>query len=127
LWKEEHLRKTIAPLGEEVTTCSIDLRVGGAYHYVFVTDEGTECSLRGTFQIDRPNQTVQTWVYEGWPAVEDVESMDLHEAAGTTTLTSTLWLHDEPGRNHMTKYDGIEANFEIMAKYVQSLTGNAAV
>ena len=29
LTKPEHVRKTIAPYGEEVKVCSIDLRVGG--------------------------------------------------------------------------------------------------
>jgi uncharacterized protein YndB with AHSA1/START domain len=43
------VRKTIAPYGEEVKTCSIDLRVGGDYHFVFVTDDGREMSFRGTF------------------------------------------------------------------------------
>ena len=47
--KPEHVRKTFAPFGEEVTVCSIDLRVGGDYHFVMVTDDGTECSFRGSF------------------------------------------------------------------------------
>jgi uncharacterized protein YndB with AHSA1/START domain len=44
LTKPEHVRKTIAPYGEEVKVCSIDLRVGGNYHVVFVTDDGSEMS-----------------------------------------------------------------------------------
>ena len=44
--KPEHVRKTIAPFDEQVTECSIDLRVGGSYHFVFVTGDGTECSFR---------------------------------------------------------------------------------
>jgi len=39
--KPEHVRKTFAPFGEKVTVCSIDLRVGGNYHVVMVTDDGT--------------------------------------------------------------------------------------
>ena len=31
LTKPEHVRKTFAPYGEQVTVCSIDLRVGGNY------------------------------------------------------------------------------------------------
>ena len=42
-------KKTFAPFGEEVAVCSIDLRVGGDYHFVMVTDDGTECSFRGSF------------------------------------------------------------------------------
>jgi uncharacterized protein YndB with AHSA1/START domain len=46
--KPEHARNTIAPYGEEVKVCSIDLRVGGDYRFVFVTDDGIECAFRGT-------------------------------------------------------------------------------
>jgi hypothetical protein len=42
--KPEQVRKTIAPYGEQVTVCSIDLRVGGNYHFVFVPT--TEPSAR---------------------------------------------------------------------------------
>ncbi|HET7629550.1 MAG TPA: SRPBCC domain-containing protein, partial [Bacillales bacterium] len=86
--KTEHVIKTIAPFNEEVKVCSIDLRVGGNYHYVFVPEDGTECSFRGTFlEVERPNRTAQTWVFDGWPDVEAVESIDLHETDGVTTMT----------------------------------------
>ena len=89
--KPEHVRKTIAPYGEEVKECSIDLRVGGNYHFVFVTDDGTECSFRGTFlEVEPPTRTVETWLFEGWPDAEAVESVDLQEANGVTKLTWKL-------------------------------------
>ena len=69
-------RKNFAPFGEEVTVCSIDLRVGGNYHFVFVTDDGTEMSFRGTYlEVEPPTRTVGTWLYDGWPDAEAVESM----------------------------------------------------
>jgi len=120
--KPEHVRKTIAPYGEEVTVCSIDLRVGGNYHFVFVTDDGTECSFRGTYlEVKPPNRTVQTWQFDGWPGVEAVESIDLSETDGVTKLTSRLAFRDKAGRDHMTKYDGVEANFDNVASYLRSL------
>ena len=52
----------------ELTECSIDLRVGGSYHIVFVTDDGNECSFRGTYsEVEPPTRTVATWLFEGWP------------------------------------------------------------
>ena len=78
LWKPEHMRNTIAPYGEEVTLLEVDLRVGGDYHYVFVTDDGYECSFRGTFlEVEPPTRSVQTWIFDGWPGVEAVETMEL--------------------------------------------------
>ena len=38
--------------------------------------------------------------------------MDLHEADGMTTLTYSLAFRDKAGRDHMTKYDGLLANFD---------------
>ncbi len=120
--KPEHVRNHIAPFGEKVTVCSIDLRVGGNYHYVFVTDDGYECSFRGTYlEIEPPSRTVETWLFDGWPDAEAVETMDLREADGVTTLTWTLAFRDKAGRDRMTKFDGIEANFDNVDDYLRSL------
>jgi uncharacterized protein YndB with AHSA1/START domain len=122
--KPEHVRNTIAPFGENVTVCSIDLRVGGNYHFVFVTDDGTECSFRGTYlEVEPPTRTVETWLFDGWPGVEAVESMDLHETDGVTKLTHRLAFRDKAGRDHMTKFDGLEANFDNVEDYLRSLLG----
>jgi uncharacterized protein YndB with AHSA1/START domain len=120
--KPEHVRKTFAPFGEEVTVCSIDLRVGGNYHYVMVTDDGTECSFRGTYlEVEPPTRTVQTWLFDGWLHAEAVESMDLRETDGVTKLTHRLAFRDKTGRDHMTKYDGLEAQFDNVEDYLRSL------
>jgi len=120
----EHVRKTFAPFGEKVTVCDIDLRVGGHYHYVMVTDDGIECSFRGTYlEIEPPTRIVETWLFEGWPEAEAVETMDLRETDGVTTLTWTLAFRDQAGRDHMTKFDGIEANFDNVETYLRSIQG----
>jgi uncharacterized protein YndB with AHSA1/START domain len=122
LTKPEHVRKTIAPYGEEVTVCSIDLRPGGNYHFVFVTGDGRQMSFRGTFlEVEPPTRTVETWLFDGWPGVEAVESIDLHEADGVTKLTHRLAFRDKAGRDHMTKTDGLEANYDNVEDYLGSL------
>jgi uncharacterized protein YndB with AHSA1/START domain len=124
LTKLEHVRKHVAPFGEEVTVCSIDLRVGGNYHFVFVTDDGTECSFRGTYlEVEPPTRTVQTWLFEGWPDAEAVESMDLQEANGVTKLTWRLAFRDRAGRDHMTNFDGLLANLDNLEDLLRSLLG----
>jgi len=120
--KPEHLIKTLAPYGEEVTVCEVDLRVGGNYHFVFVTDDGTEMSFRGTFlEVEPPTRTVETWLYEGWPDAEAVETVELHETDGVTKLTHRLAFRDKAGRDHMTKFDGLEANFDNVEDHLKSL------
>ena len=122
LTKPEHVRKWFAPYEEQVTVCSIDLRVGGDYHIVMVTGDGTECSFRGTYlQIEPPTRTVETWLFEGWPDAEALESTELHETDGVTKLTQTLAFRDKAGRDHMTSTDGLQASFDNVEDYLTSL------
>jgi uncharacterized protein YndB with AHSA1/START domain len=123
----EHVRKTFAPFGEDMAVCSIDLRVGGSYHFAMVTEDGTEMSFRGTYlEVEPPTRSVQTWLFDGWPDAEAVETMDLHETGGVTTLTWSLAFRDKAGRDHMTKYDGIEASFDNVEDYLRSLLDGQA-
>ena len=127
LTKPEHVRKWFAPFECEVTECSIDLRVGGNYHVVFVTEAGAECSFRGTYlEIEPPTRTVQTWLFEGWPDADAVESVDLHETDGVTKLTIRLAFRDQAGRDHMTKSDGQEDSYNKMEDYLRSLLDQTA-
>jgi len=120
--KPEHVRKHFAPFEEEVTVCSIDLRVGGDYHIVMVTKEGVECSFRGTYlEVAPPTRTVETWIFDGWPGVEAIETMDLQEVGGVTKLTYTMVFPDQAGRDHMSKYDGLLSSFDNVEDYVRSL------
>src|SRR5207249_6260061 len=57
----------------EVTSVEVDLRVGGRWRYVMVTNEGFEVAFHGTFREIVPNERiVSTELYEGVPgATED--------------------------------------------------------
>ena len=122
LTKPEHVTRWFAPFTCAVTECSIDLRVGGDYHIVFVTEDGVECSFRGTYlEIERPTRIVDTWLFEGWPEADAVESVDLLEAHGVTKLTMTLAFRDRAGRDHMNTHDGQEDSFDKMEDYLRSL------
>ena len=122
LTKPEHVRNWFAPFTDRVTKCSIDLRVGGNYHIVFVTEDGTECSFRGTYlEVEAPIRTVATWLFEGWPDADAVESVDLHETDGVTKLTMKLAFRDRAGRDHMINSDGQEDSFNKLEDYLRSL------
>jgi uncharacterized protein YndB with AHSA1/START domain len=76
----------------EVTTCEIDLRVGGRWRYVMVTPDGTEVGFRGEFREIVPNERiVSTEVFEGMPEGMPEEAalntLTLAERDGRTTLT----------------------------------------
>lgn len=122
LTKPEHVRNWFAPFDDQVAECSIDLRVGGDYHIVFVTPDGRECSFRGTYlEIEPPTRIVDTWLFEGWPDAWADETVELREAEGVTTLTTRLAFRDAAGRAHMTKGDGQEDSFNKMEDYLRSL------
>ena len=75
------------------TTADIDLRVGGKWRWVMVTDSGFEVAFHGEYKEVVPNERlVYTEVYEGAPLAEDGE-----EAA-----INTLTLREENGRTFAT-------------------------
>lgn len=122
--ESSHVRQTIAPYGERVDVCEIDLRVGGLYHFVFTPEGGEPCSFRGEFVVvDPPNEVVATWIFDGWPGVTAVESKRFVESNGVTTLHYELTFPDAASRARM-RGDGLEANYLNLERYVASLTAN---
>ena len=75
----------------EVTSVEIDLRVGGRWRYVMVTDDGFEVAFNGEYREIVPNERiVTTEVYEGAPEVTAEPPLNIitfTEVDGRTTLT----------------------------------------
>jgi uncharacterized protein YndB with AHSA1/START domain len=76
----------------EVTIAQIDLRVGGKWRYVMVTDDGFEVAFHGEYHEIVPNELlVSTEVYEGAPQGEaeqgTLNTATFTEVDGRTTLT----------------------------------------
>ncbi|TMB55477.1 MAG: hypothetical protein E6J47_06695 [Chloroflexi bacterium] len=72
-------------------------------------------------EVGRPTRTVETWLFEGWPDAEAVETVELHEANGVTKVTMNMAFRDKAGRDHMTKSDGQEDSFDKMEDLLRSL------
>ena len=75
-----------------VTICDVDLRVGGTWRWVMVTDDGREVAFHGTYREIVPNERlVYTELFE-MPGLTDddatVNTVTLEERDGQTTLTS---------------------------------------
>ena len=75
----------------EMTTCEMDLRVGGRWRYVMVAEGGFEVAFHGEYREIVPNERiVTTQVYELPGAPEDegvLYIVTFTETAGRTTLT----------------------------------------
>ena len=122
--KPEHVRRWFAPRGCEMKECTIDLSVGGNYHQMFVTDHGAECSFRGTYmEVEPPTRTVATWVFEGPPRQEAVETVELREAHGVTTLTVRSTYQDQASRDKavLGGFDGVGESFDQLEDVLRSL------
>jgi uncharacterized protein YndB with AHSA1/START domain len=89
---------------------------------VTVTPDGTECSFRGTYlELERPTRIVGTWLFDGWPDAEALETTELQETDGVTKMTVRLAFRDQAGRDHMTRFDGQESSWDKMDDYMRSL------
>jgi uncharacterized protein YndB with AHSA1/START domain len=75
----------------EVTVAEIDLRVGGTWRYVSVTDDGFEVAFHGEYrEIEPYDRIVSTEAYEGIPNPDEnatVNTMTLEETDGRTMVT----------------------------------------
>jgi uncharacterized protein YndB with AHSA1/START domain len=72
----------------EVTIADIDLRVGGAWRWVMVTDDGFEVAFHGEYRELVPDEKiVTTEVYEGMPEAAALNTLTFSEESGRTTMT----------------------------------------
>ena len=96
----------------EATIAEIDLRVGGKWRYVMVTDDGMEVGFHGEFREIVPNERiVSTEVYEGFPEGEALNTLTLTEADGRTTLT-ILVQHSSKEHRDAHVDSGMEAGMQ---------------
>lgn len=116
LTKPEHIRQWFPADDAPLHVCEIDLRVGGTYHYAWNAPGEIECAFRGTFlEIERPTLIVDTWLYEGWPNDEAIETAMLSESGGVTTLTNILdFRTPENLADHFQENDGAQTSWDKM-------------
>ena len=102
----------------EVTSCEIDLRVGGTWRYVMVTDDGTEVGFHGEYREIVPDERiVSTETYEGLPeGVSEEEGSTVNtatftESDGRTTLTILVQAPNKVARDAIID-SGMEAGLQ---------------
>ncbi len=91
-----------------------------------MTDEGRECSFRGTYlEVEPPTRVVATWLFEGRPDAAAVDSVELHEVDGVTTMTAKLTFSDKSGRDETIKNgtDGMTSAYDRVEALISSLLG----
>jgi uncharacterized protein YndB with AHSA1/START domain len=93
-------RWLLGPPGWSMPHCEIDLKVGGAYRYVWRNDEkGKEFGTGGVFrEILPPERLVHTERMDGAPG-EALNTTRLTEQGGRTTLTLTMLFDSKESRD----------------------------
>jgi uncharacterized protein YndB with AHSA1/START domain len=123
LTKPEHVCRWFSADGTPLHICENDLQVGGSYHFAWYVDDA-ECSFRGTYlEIEPPTRIVATWVFDGRPEADAVETITLQEGAGVTTMTDVLVFKDQAGRdaNFGGDTDGVQSSFDYLDDLLQEL------
>jgi uncharacterized protein YndB with AHSA1/START domain len=90
--KPEHVRKWWGCIsdGHYVTTCEIDLRVGGKWRFVHAGPEGEYPAFYGEYkEIDAPGRLVFTEIFEPYPDGSSLVTQLLTEENGKTRLDMT--------------------------------------
>ena len=99
----------------EVTLVEVELRVGGKWRFVMVTEGGFEVGFHGEYREIIPNEMiVNTEVYEGVPGGDEnaaVNTTRFVEEAGRTTLTVLVTMPTKEGRD-MILESGMEAGMQ---------------
>ena len=112
------------------TSTEIDLRVGGKWRWVMVTDDGFEVAFHGEYREIVPGERlVYTEVYEGAPLAEDGEeaalnTVTLTEKNGRTRVTTLVQTRSREVRDAIIN-SGMEAGmqdaYDLMEQVAVSL------
>jgi uncharacterized protein YndB with AHSA1/START domain len=111
-------RWLLGPPGWSMPVCEIDLRVGGAYRYVWRRDsDGTEMGVGGIFrEIVPPERLSHTERFDmAWYPGEALITTVLAEQAGKTAFTATLLYASQEARDGVLKSDmerGVAASYD---------------
>jgi len=92
----EHIRRWWGAGHGEVTTCEVDLRVGGRWHFVQTGPDGEEVSFSGEYrEIDPPSRLVQTERFDNIQSPDSLVETSYTEQDGVTTLHAVI-TYDSP-------------------------------
>jgi uncharacterized protein YndB with AHSA1/START domain len=122
LTKPELIKEwVLGPPGWTMPVCEIDLRVGGAYRFLWRHDDGKEMGSRGVYQEIVPlERIVATERFDdAWYPGEAITTNVLVEFGDKTTLTNTLAYESKEARDGVLKSGmqaGVTATYEQLAK-----------
>jgi uncharacterized protein YndB with AHSA1/START domain len=120
-------RWLLGPDGWSMPICEIDLRVGGAYRYVWRRDkDGSEMGMGGVYrEIARPERLVTTEKFDQtWYPGDGVNTLVLNEKDGKTTLTQTTLYATQEARDGVLASpmeSGVAVSYDRLEKLLTTM------
>jgi uncharacterized protein YndB with AHSA1/START domain len=113
---ELHQRWLLGPPGWTMPICTVDLRVGGAYRFVWRGPDGANMAMGGVYrEIAAPERIVNTQLFdEDWTGGEALGTLILTEEGGRTTAVNKVLYASKEGRDMAlatNMADGVEAGY----------------
>jgi len=118
----------LGPPGWSMPVCEIDLRVGGAYRYVWRKDDGREMGMGGVYREIVPQERVVcTELFdEAWYPGESLITTTLAEKDGKTTLTTTMRYVSQEARDGVLK-SGMESGVAVSYDRLEQLLASEGI
>ena len=116
----------LGPPGWTMPVCEVDLRVGGAYRFLWRGPDGAEMGSRGVFrEVVPPERFVATERFDHpWYPGEAVVTNALIEKNGKTTLTLTVLYESREARDDVLKTPmdkGVGMSYDRLEQLLASL------
>lgn len=94
-------RWLLGPPGWTMPVCEIDLRVGGAYRFVWRKEDGVEMGMGGVHrEIEKPERLVRTELFDqDWTGGETVATVVFNERNGSTIVEITVLYSSQEARD----------------------------
>jgi uncharacterized protein YndB with AHSA1/START domain len=123
--KPELLKRWLVRGGWTFSVCEVDLKVGGAYRFVWRGPDGTEMAMGGVYrEIVRPERIVATEKFDqAWYEGEALDTTTFIEDNGKTTATTTVRYASKAVRDGVLKTpmeSGMAENYDKLAELLAS-------
>ena len=119
-------RWLLGPPGWTMPVCEIDLRVGGAYRFVWRKEDGVEMGMGGVHrEIAQPELIVRTELFDqDWTGGETVSTVIFSEHRGRTTVDTTVLYASKEARDGALASgmkDGMAAGYDRLEELLETL------
>ncbi len=114
----------LGPPGHTMPVCEIDLKVGGAWRYVWRLPDGSEMAAGGRYvEIIRPERIVHTELFdEDWTGGETLVTTLFSEVEGVTQITMTIRYASTEARDaalNSPMSEGMESGYQRLDAFLR--------